>query len=236
MEVLNLEQIRELDFHTSEAYKTLRTNIEFSGKDIRVITFTSATPNEGKSSTCMNLAIAIAQSGKRVVLVDADLRKSVLVGRYKIGKVENGLSHYLSGQKGIPEVTYETSVENLYTIFAGPVPPNPAELLGSEMFTTLVNELKEIFDYVIIDSPPLGSVIDTAVISKVCDGAIIVFESGKISYRFAQKITNQLIKANCRILGTVLNKVKVTKKGYYGAYYGKYYGSYYGEYYGNEEK
>ena len=176
----------------------------------------------------MNLAKAIAESGKKVILIDADLRKSVLVGRYKTGAVKFGLTHYLSGQKKFNEVYCTTNIPNLYVAFSGPVPPNPSELLGGKYFNNMVAKLREHFDYVIIDTPPLGSVIDSAIVAKQCDGCVIVIASNEISYKFAQKVKEQLEVAECRILGCVLNKVNISQKSYYGKYYGKYYGRYYG--------
>lgn len=223
-----LRDEHNMDFRTREAYKTLRANLEFSGENVRVIAITSCTPNEGKSSVSMNLARAIAESGKKVILIDADLRKSVLVGRYKTGSVRYGLTHFLSGQKNFEEVYCRTNIENLYVAFSGPVPPNPSELLGGRYFSAMVKSLRNIFDYVIIDTPPLGSVIDSAVIAKQCDGAVIVIASNEISYKFAQRVKDQLEKSDCKILGCVLNKVNMKKNSYYGKYYGKYYGNYYG--------
>ena len=223
-----LKEEHEMDFRTREAYKTLRANLEFAGDDVKVIAVTSCTPNEGKSSTSMNLAKAIAESGKKVILIDADLRKSVLVGRYKTGAVKFGLTHYLSGQKKFNEVYCTTNIPNLYVAFSGPVPPNPSELLGGKYFNNMVAKLREHFDYVIIDTPPLGSVIDSAIVAKQCDGCVIVIASNEISYKFAQKVKEQLEVAECRILGCVLNKVNISQKSYYGKYYGKYYGRYYG--------
>lgn len=225
MVVLNEEH--EMDFRTTEAYKTLRANLQFSGEDVKVIAVTSCTPNEGKSSISMNLAKVIAESGKKVILIDADLRKSVLVGRYKTGVVRYGLTHFLSGQKNFQDVYCNTNIKNLYIAFAGPIPPNPSELLGGKYFAAMIKSLRSIFDYVIIDTPPLGSVIDSAVVAKHCDGCILVIASNEISYRFAQKIKEQLQMADCKILGCVLNKVKMKQKRYYGKYYGKYYGNYY---------
>lgn len=227
-----LKEEAEMDFRTKEAYKTLRANLEFAGDDVKVIAVTSCTPNEGKSSISMNLAKAIAESGKKVILIDADLRKSVLVGRYKTGAVKYGLTHYLSGQKTFNEVYCNTNIKNLYVAFSGPVPPNPSELLGGKYFSSMIKSLRSVFDYVIIDTPPLGSVIDSAVVAKQCDGSVIVIASNEISYKFAQKVKEQLEVAECRILGCVLNKVNLTKRAYYGRYYGKYYGRYYGRYYG----
>lgn len=219
------------DYRTKEAYKTLRTNIEFSGSDIRVIAVTSCTPNEGKSSVAMELARAFAEAGKKTVLIDADLRKSVLVGRYKTGAVRRGLTHALIGREELESVMCTTNVQNLCIIFSGPVPPNPSELLGGARFQSALEELRLRFDYVIVDTPPLGSVIDAAVAARKCDGTILVIENNAISYRFAQRVKDQLDKTESRILGVVLNKVDMSTKGYYG-HYGRYYGKYYGKYYG----
>lgn len=215
-----------LDYRANEAYKTLRTNIQFCGSDVKVITFTSCTPNEGKSSVSFNLAVSFAEVGKRVVLIDADLRKSVLIGRYKVGEVEYGLTHYLSGQKDLEEVLLMTDINHMDIIFSGSYSPNPAELLNHQRFSNLVQKLREEYDYVIIDTPPLGSVIDSAIVAKLSDGAVLVIEANAISYRFAQDVKDQLDKTDCRILGAVLNKVSMEKNSYYGKYYGKYYGIY----------
>ena len=141
------------------------------------------------------------------MLIDADMRKSVLVGRYKTGAVRKGLTHCLIGKANYLEVMCETNVPNLYVTFSGPVPPNPSELLGGEKFRSILNVLRSSFDYVIVDTPPLGSVIDAAVAAKSCDGTVLVIESNAISYRFAQKVKEQLDKTGSRILGVVLNKV-----------------------------
>jgi capsular exopolysaccharide synthesis family protein len=183
-------------------------------------------PNEGKSSVSFQLAASFAETGKRVIFVDADLRKSVIVGRYKPDHAIQGLTHYLSGQNTLEEVVYSSNIDNMDIIFTGPVPPNPAELLGSETFRSLLKKLRNEYDYVIIDTPPLGSVIDSAIVAEHCDGIILVISANEISYKFAQRVKKQLEKGNCRILGAVLNKVEFDSKGYYGRYYGKYYGNY----------
>lgn len=219
-----------LNFRSNEAFKTLRTNIQFSGNSIRTIVLTSCVPNEGKSTVSFQLAISFSQVGKKVLYIDADIRKSVMVGRYKIDRNVLGLSHYLTGQRKLEEIVYESDIENLDIIFTGPVTPNPAELLDSAEFAEMLSALRTEYDYIIIDAPPLGSVIDAAVIAKNCDGAIFVIENNSISYKLAQKVKAQLEKSGCRILGAVLNKVDMEKKGYYGNYYGKYYGKYYGRY------
>lgn len=226
METLDINKVIKLDFQGSEAFKTLRSNIQFCGDNIKIIGLTSCIPNEGKSSVSLNLALSMAEAGEKVVFIDADLRKSVLMGRYKIDKPLKGLTHYLSGINKIDEIIYQDYIENLYMIFAGPIPPNPSELLGGKKFTDLMEEFRNTYDYVIIDTPPLGSVIDSAVVAKVCDGMILVIESNAISYKFAQKVKGQLEKTGCKILGAVLNKVNLSEKGYYGKYYGNYFKEY----------
>lgn len=218
---INLERIQKLDFRSNEAYKLLRTNIQFCGSDIKTICFTSCLPNEGKSNVSFNLAVSFAEGGKRVIFIDADLRRSVIVGRYKPDQAVMGLTHYLSGQNMLGEILYETNAPNLDIIFTGPVPPNPAELLGSDSFFDLLRFLREEYDYIIIDTPPLGSVIDSAIVAEHCDGVVFVIEANIISYKFAQRVKKQLEKGNCRILGAVLNKVQLNNSRY--KYYGKKY-------------
>ncbi len=230
MEQLTFINREDLDYRVNEAYKTLRTNIQFCGNEVKVITFTSCTPNEGKSSVSFNLAVSFAEVGKRVILIDADLRKSVLIGRYKVGEIDCGLAHYLSGQRELEDVLYQTDINNMDIIFSGTHSPNPAELLNNCRFIGMIELLREQYDYIIIDTPPLGSVIDSAIVAKISDGAILVIEANTISYRFAQGVKSQLEKSNCRILGAVMNKVPMEKNGYYGRYYGRYYGKYYGTY------
>lgn len=223
-----------LSVECSEAYKSLRTNIQFCGEDKKVIVLTSCTPDEGKSTVSLQLAVSLAEANQKVLLVDADLRKSIMMGSFEIEGEVKGLTHYLSGQAPVQEVIQKTDRKNLDMIFAGPIPPNPAELLGDKPFREMVKKCREEYDYVIIDSPPLGGVIDSAVIARECDGAVIVIEAEVISYRFVQEIKEQLEKSGCPILGTILNKVDVRQQKYYGRYYGRKYGRYYGygKYYG----
>jgi capsular exopolysaccharide synthesis family protein len=218
----NLEK-DQLDFSSNEAYKSLRTNIQFCGKDVKTICVTSSIPNEGKTVVSFRLASTIAERGKKVLFIDADLRKSVIVGRLKIDKEMHGLSQYLSGMNDLDDVINKTGIANVDIIFTGPLPPNPSELLGSDMFIELIRRQREKYDYIIVDTPPLGVVIDGANVAAVCDGTIIVVESNNISYKLAQGVLKQLEKGNCRVLGAVLNKVDMKRKGYYGKDYGKEY-------------
>ena len=183
-------------------------------------------PGEGKSTVSLSVASSLAESGKKVLFIDADLRKSVLAGRHKIDKEVKGLSHFLSGQAKLEEVLVKTSEPRLYAIFAGVIPPNPAELLESRSFEALLRETRKVYDYVIIDAPPLGSVIDGAITAKYCDAAVMVIAANKISRKFAKDVKRQLEKTGCPIIGAVLNKVNVKQDKYYRKYYGKYYGKY----------
>ncbi len=219
-------KLKPREYQVEESFKTLRANLQFCGEDKKVIALTSCTPNEGKSTVSLQLALSLAESGKKTVLIDADMRKSVLVGSTKPSQHGlRGLAHYLSGQNTLQDVIYMTDIQNLYIVYSGPFPPNPAELLGGKQFKGMLQALRKVYDYVIIDTPPLGSVIDGAIVAGSCDGAILVIESGVISYRFAQNVKDQLERSNCPVLGAVLNKVDMQKSGY-GKYYGKYYGNY----------
>lgn len=215
-------------YQVKEAYKSLRTNIEFCGKDQKVIGITSCTPNEGKSTVSLNLAASISETGKRVLFIDADLRKSILLGQLDIHDRIYGMTNFLAGQCQVSDIIYATEYPSLHMILTGPMAPNPAELLGSTAFRRLLADLRHQYDYIIIDTPPLGSVIDTAIISKACDGIAMVIAANSISYRFAKKVQDQLERTDCKLLGVILNKVDVSDS-YYGKYYGKYYGSYYGQ-------
>lgn len=210
---INFTNLSKLSFRANEAYKALRTNIQFCGNDIKSICITSCLPNEGKSNVSFNLARSLAEFGKKVLFIDADLRRSVLVGKYKPDQAVIGLSHYLSGQNSIDEILYETNID-LDIIFTGHVPPNPAELLGSDIFEDMLNVFRKVYDYVIIDTPPIGSVIDSAIVAQKCDGVILVIEANAVSYKFAQRAIRQLAKTKSRILGAVLNKYD-----YSGEYY-----------------
>ncbi|MCD7708651.1 MAG: CpsD/CapB family tyrosine-protein kinase [Clostridiales bacterium] len=215
---------RKSNYYYEEAMKTLRTNVQYTGRSVRTVMFTSCMPNEGKSDITMQLAREFGNLGKKVLLVDADIRKSALAGRYKIQRAVLGLSDYLSGQVRMETVIYQTNFTNLDIIFAGPVAPNPSELLEDALFGELMRRAREKYDYVFVDTPPIGSIIDAAIIARQCDGVVFVIQSESISYHLAQKAKEQLEKTGCRILGAVLNKVDVKKDKYYGHYYYKYYG------------
>ncbi len=238
MQSVSLGQVKEQGYTMKESLRALKTNLQFCGDDVKTILITSSIPNEGKSTVSMDLARSLTESGKRVLLVDTDMRKSVLVARLRAkstgGGEIHGLSHYLSGQRKLDEVLYATDIPKLFIIFAGPSVPNPTEILEKKYFGELIRFGKEHFDYILLDCAPIGAAIDAAVIAKHCDGAIVVIAQGMAGARMINSVKKQLEASGVRILGAVLNKVKMKKSGYgYGKYYGSYYGGYYGSYYGD---
>ena len=231
MKKITILERNKFSYSIKEAFKTLRTNLLFSGSDITTVLLTSCLNNEGKSTVSLELAKSLAAAGKKVLLVDADLRKSVFVTRYtEATEAVLGLSEFLSAQATLEDVLYETNTEGLHVVFAGAVPPNPVELLGSHQFDEFLHSVREQYDYVLIDASPLGLVIDASVISSFCDGAVLIIAANEVSYKFASSVKEQLEKGNCKILGAVLNRVPTKASGAYGKY-GKY-GSYgrYGAY------
>lgn len=208
----NLEQE---EYMVEEAYKELRTNLQFAGNDKKVINITSCIPGEGKSTVAFHLARVLAKDDKKVLLIDADLRKSVFIGRYNIKNADVGLTHYLSGQKSIMDIVFSTNIKNFDMILSGPITTRPSELLDNKLFGQLIAKIREKYDYILIDSPPLGSVIDAAVIEKKCDGILLVMQTEKISHSLAQEVKKKIDKTGCEILGVVLNKVKIKENKYY---------------------
>lgn len=214
------------DYRMTEGLNQLKTNLAFCGKDIKVIAITSSVPNEGKSSVTFDLARSLADSGKKILVVDADLRKSVMSSKYHIQGIDKGFSHYLTGQAEIEDIIYETEVEGLYITMAGPLSPDPTSLINSDLFENYISKVRDDYDYVIIDTPPLGVVIDAVIIGQYSDGAVIVIEQGVIKRKVVQDVIKQLKKGDVRILGAVLNKVD-ERIGAYGNY--DYHYSYYGD-------
>jgi capsular exopolysaccharide synthesis family protein len=207
----------------SEAYRTLRTNIEFSAIDepIRVIMITSAGPGEGKSTTASNLAVAYAQSDKKVLLIDADLRKPTLHHTF-VRTNRWGLTNIITGQTNISEVISRTDINNLDLLSSGPIPPNPSEILSSKRMSILLEELKLIYDIIIIDTPPALAVTDAQIVATKCDGVILVIDSGKVKREVAMKVKASLEHVKARILGAVLNNIdRKNGESYYYYYYGK---------------
>lgn len=213
----------EKSFYLKEAYNTLRTNVLFCGSDVKTIAITSVQSHEGKSTVSWNLAYNLADSGKRVCLIDADMRKSVFSSEHGVQGHTFGLSEYLSGQKKLNEVLYATKNENLYVIMTGAFPPNPSELLSKPAMEDALKKLENSFDYVIIDTPPVGSVVDGIIVSRITDGTLFVIKSGQTEIWAAQNAAADIQKAGGKILGVILNQVNyVGKSKYYKSYYAKY--------------
>ncbi|MDD3184167.1 MAG: CpsD/CapB family tyrosine-protein kinase [Anaerostipes sp.] len=229
MKQLKIQKEIKDDYATTEAFNTLKTNLAFCGEQNKVIMVTSTLLGEGKSEVSLYLAHALAENGKKVLYLDCDIRKSVVIGKYKIEGVDKALTHYLSGQAAMDDVIYSTEYDNMHMVLAGPVVPNPTELLDSEEFRKLVAKVRREYDYVIVDVPPLGVVIDAAIVGKYVDGAIVVVEQGAIRKRMVKNVIKRLKRSNINILGAVLNKVDETSSSYYSGYYKGYYKEY-GEY------
>lgn len=203
------------DFFTQEAYKVLRTNLQFCGQDIHTVAITSCNENEGKTTVTLQLAKSLAELGKKVLVIDADMRKSVMAGRNTTIRDTVGLSEVLTGMEGLRECICGTQYPTLQIMFSGTYPPNPVELLSGKYFSALLKETKKVYDYVLVDTPPLGSVIDAAVVAAMCDGTILVLGNNKVYYRQAQEVVEQLKKGGCKILGVVRNNTGRKGKNYY---------------------
>ena len=214
MEKIELRLSGTEDYFTQEAYKALRSNLQFCGKDIKVIALTSCLENEGKTTLSLHLGKNFADLGKKVLVIDTDMRKSVMAGRNTNAKSPRGLSEVLTGLAELEECIYQTQYETLFLLFAGKYPPNPLELLNSKHFEIIMAKIREEFDYVIVDTPPLGMVIDAAVIAQQCDGTVLVF-SDKVRYGQVKNVVDQLEKSKSKILGVVRNKVPSCRGGSY---------------------
>lgn len=227
MESISVKRFVTKEFRAAEAMKSLRTNVLFCGTDIQAIALTSFSAAEGKSTISFQLAASLAQTGRKVLLLDVDLRKSVMAKRLHARGVVQGLTHLLSGMCTLNDALVSTDISGLYVMFAGARIPNAAEVLGSKNFAKLMDALRGSFDYIIVDAPPLGQVIDCAVISPVVDGVLMVIDSTHNSYKLERRIKAQLEKSGGKILGVVLNRVDFSDKfGYYGKAYGGEYGGY----------
>jgi len=208
----------------SEAFRTLRTNVQFTSVDseTKKIMITSAGPREGKSSTAANLAVSIAQAGKSVLVIDADMRNPT---QHKLFGLSNavGLSVSLVQDQGYQAYIEETAVPGVSVLTGGPIPPNPAELVGSKRMKRLIEEVSTQYDIVLIDTPPIIAVTDAAILAQEVDGVILVLAAGEVNKDFAQRAKEQLEKVGAKILGAVLNKVDMKTSEYYYYYY--YHGS-----------
>lgn len=221
-------------FAMAEEFKNLRTGIIFSGEDIKTVLFTSCFANEGKSTITLELVRSFAELEKKVLFIDCDLRKSILKHKVIDGSIKKGLTHYLTGQCELGDIIYrnnpgrEKDVE-FFVIPAGPSTNSPTELLSSKKFSDMVGDLRDEYDMIIIDAPPLANVVDASIIASKVDGAVIIVEAGGANYKVVKKVVDKIAASGSRILGVVLNKVDKSNKNYSYYKYGKEYG--YGERY-----
>lgn len=204
----------------SEQYRTIRTNIQYSSidHDVKSLMVTSTGPGEGKSTTVANLAVVFAQQGKRVLLVDADLRKPTV--HYTFNQTNTfGLTSVLTKQMILEKAVSDTEEKNLYVLTSGPIPPNPAELLSSRAMEQFFHDTLELFDIILFDTPPVLAVTDAQILANKCEGTILVVSSGKTEKELVVKSKELLDSAQSKLLGVVLNNKKFQNNNYY-YYYG----------------
>lgn len=196
----------------SEAYRTLRTNIQFSNFDnnIKTLLITSSSSCEGKSTVASNLAISIAESKNKVLLLDCDLRRPSIHKKFNLSN-KNGLSNLLIGQYKFNEIVQKYD-ENLYVLTAGIIPPNPSELLSSNKMNDFLTKSKEYFDYIIVDTSPVGSISDAQALAALVDGVLLVLSSGESEAAEVNKAIELLRYVKANIIGIVANKLKYSKK------------------------
>ena len=207
----------------SEQYRAIRTNIEYSNVDqnTKTILVTSSDKNEGKTTTVSNLAVSFANLNKKVLLIDCDLRNASIHKMFKINNIY-GLTDILAKDRAVDKCIQETELENLYVLTAGATPPNPAEILSSEKMKNLIEDLKNIYDYIFIDTPPIGLVTDAGALSSFIDGVVLVVKSESVEKKYLEETKKKLDAVDARILGAILNSYKSEQKDYnYYSYYGK---------------
>ncbi|WP_226036167.1 CpsD/CapB family tyrosine-protein kinase [Aquibacillus saliphilus] len=204
----------------SEQYRTVRTNLQFSqvDGDLKTMLVTSAGPSEGKSSVTANLAIVFAQQGKKVLLIDADMRKPTLHYTFRVDN-RSGLSNVLVGERALDESIVSSDVQDLDIMTCGPIPPNPSELLGSKAMEKMIRDASEQYDLIVFDTPPVLAVTDAPILANICDGVLMVVRSKQTENEAAQKARDLLKAAKAKLLGVVLNDVEQKKDNYY-YYYG----------------
>lgn len=228
MKKLEIRALPNPDYFVQSEIDRLRVNVGFSGSDKRVIMVTSSLPNEGKSYIAANLWLGLAKAGNKVCLVDMDMRKSDLRNTLRLSNTDNeqfiGLSHLLAGKAQTNDVVYATNVENAFIVPTLTL-INPSLLLDGEMLDSFLNVLRKSFDYIIIDTPPLGVVSDGQLIASKVDGAILVVRAHETSKTVVKSSMQQIAKVNCTLIGVVLNRVlnKRTKGYYTKSYYSQYY-------------
>lgn len=207
----------------SEQYRAIRTNIECSNVDqnTKTILVTSSDKNEGKTTTVSNLAVSFANLSKKVLIIDCDFRNASIHEIFELNNIY-GLTDILAKNRAVDKCIQETELENLYVLTAGAIPLNPAEILSSEKMKNLIEDLKNIYDYIFIDTPPIGLVTDAGALLSFIDGVVLVVKSESIEKKYLEETKKKLDAVDARILGAVLNAYKSEQKDYnYYSYYGK---------------
>lgn len=229
MNHLTIQHLPELPFEIEEAVNQLRVNLGFCGDQIKTVMITSSVPNEGKSFITMQLWRMMAEVGSRVLLIDCDLRKSEMRAKYGISSDEKitGIAHYLAGKVELQDAIYSTNIPNGFFLPLSRPIANPAILLENERFSSMTKQCREIFDFILIDTPPLGRVADALKIATHVDGTVMVVRSGQTPRKVVEDAMGQLQRTGTPLLGLVLNRVEAKQKGsYYRRYYsGDYDGS-----------
>lgn len=204
----------------SEQYRTIRTNIQFASvdKEFKTLMVTSSGPGEGKSTTAANLGVVLAQQGKRVLLIDGDLRKPTVHYTFKVSNIY-GVTNVLTRQMLLKDTVVKTKIPDLDVLPSGPVPPNPSELINSKSMDNLIEEAQGLYDYILFDTPPVLAVTDGQLLSSKVDGVILVVSSGKTEVEAAIKARDLLLHAKAKVIGSVLNAKDISNDNYY-YYYG----------------
>ncbi len=215
----NLVTLTDSKSVAAEAYRTLRTNIQFSSYDqeVRVITVTSSRPAEGKSTVACNMAITFAENGKKVLLVDTDLRRPTVHKKFKLPN-SLGIVNVIMNMELLHEVVHHDVTEGLDIITSGVIPPNPSELLGSRKFQRFIDEMRDQYDTIILDSPPLLAVTDAQVLTTLSDGTVVVAQHGVTKKDEISQAKDLLEKVKGNILGVVLSQIPPEDNGYYYYY------------------
>lgn len=217
---MHIEVIHNSKSIVAESFRTLRSNLQFSefGKNIKIIVVTSANPNEGKSEVSINLAASLAQLGKRVIIIDADMRKPT---QHKLTELNNteGLSTFLLKKSGVDSINHLTINDvNLDVLTSGPVPPNPSEMLASSSMDETLKAFEDFYDYVIIDTPPLLAATDAQVLASISDATLLVVDIKKSKRRQIIEAKRRLDHVGARLLGVIMNKIDSHKDTYYYYY------------------